>query len=237
MRFILVISVSLALLASISQARARSDTAADITGVPRIVDGDTVQIDATKIRLSGIDAPETDQVCLDPAGEKWACGVTARDELMEHAGGKVWTCHISGTDRYGRSLAACEVAGEDVQQWMVRSGWALSFVRYSHVYDRDEAIARDTRSGLWAGAFIAPWYWRHRNKATVILGAASVPINAQTILLSAASAAAAPDPDCTIKANISRTGCIYHQQGDRWYAKMNMDLSMGKRWFCFGRRG
>jgi endonuclease YncB( thermonuclease family) len=205
--------------------------ATDITGIPRIVDGDTVQIDATKIRLSGIDAPETDQVCLDPAGEKWACGVTTRDELIEHAGGKVWTCHISGTDRYRRSLAACEVAGEDVQQWMVRSGWALSFVRYSHVYDVDEAIARDARSGLWAGAFIAPWDWRHRT-ATVILGAASVPINAQTILLSAASAAAAPDPDCAIKANISRTGCIYHQQADRWYAKMNMDLSKGKRWFC-----
>ena len=118
-----------------------------------------------------------------------------------------------------------------VQQWMVRSGWALSFVQYSHVYDRDEAIARGAHSGLWAGAFIAPWDWRHRSTATVILGAASVPINAQTILLSAASAAAAPDPDCTIKANISRMGCIYHQQADRWYAKMNMDLR-GKRWFC-----
>jgi endonuclease YncB( thermonuclease family) len=45
--------------------------AADITGIPRIVDGDTVQIDATKIRLSGIDALETDQVCLDPVGERW----------------------------------------------------------------------------------------------------------------------------------------------------------------------
>jgi endonuclease YncB( thermonuclease family) len=232
MRFILMMPVSLALLASIPQARGTPAVAADITGIPRIVDGDTVQIDATRIRLSGIDAPETDQVCLDPAGGKWACGVTARDELIEHAGGKIWTCHISGTDRYGRSLAACEVAGEDVQQWMVRSGWALSFVRYSHVYDVDESIARGARSGLWAGAFIAPWDWRHRNTATVILGAASVPINAQTILLSAASAAAAPDPDCTIKANISRTGCIYHQQADRWYAKMNMDLSKGKRWFC-----
>jgi endonuclease YncB( thermonuclease family) len=233
MGFILMMSLSLALLASIPQARARPamGAAPDITGVPRIVDGDTVQIDATKIRLSGIDAPETDQVCLDPAGEKWACGVTARDELIEHAGGKVWTCHISGTDQYRRSLAACEVAGEDVQQWMVRSGWALSFVRYSHVYDVDESIARGARSGLWAGAFIAPWDWRHRNTATVILGAASVPINAQTILLSAASAADAPDPDCTIKANISRMGCIYHQQADRWYAKMNMDLR-GKRWFC-----
>ena len=41
--------------------------ATDITGIPRIVDGDTVQIDATKIRLTGIDAPETDQVCPEPA--------------------------------------------------------------------------------------------------------------------------------------------------------------------------
>jgi endonuclease YncB( thermonuclease family) len=103
--------------------------AADITGIPRIVDGDTVQINATKIRLSGIDAPETDQVCLDPAGERWACGVTARDELVEHAGGKPWTCHVTRLDRYGRSLAGCEVDGRDINQWMVRSGWAMAFVR------------------------------------------------------------------------------------------------------------
>jgi endonuclease YncB( thermonuclease family) len=206
--------------------------AADITGIPRIVDGDTVRIDATKIRLRGIDAPETDQVCLDPIGEKWACGVTARDELVEHAGGKPWTCHISGSDRFRRSLAACEVDGDDIQQWMVRNGWALSFVRYSHAYDADEVVARNAHAGIWAGAFIAPWDWRHRNKQTQILGAASVPINAQTILLSAASAAEAPDPDCTIKAHISQSsGCIYHEQGDHWYAKLNMS-SKGNRWFC-----
>ena len=34
--------------------------AADLTGVPRIVDGDTLAIGATKVRLEGIDAPETD---------------------------------------------------------------------------------------------------------------------------------------------------------------------------------
>jgi endonuclease YncB( thermonuclease family) len=61
--------------------------ATDITGIPRILDGDTVQIDETRIRLSGIDAPETHplQFCLDPAGDRWDCGVTARDELIEHA--------------------------------------------------------------------------------------------------------------------------------------------------------
>jgi endonuclease YncB( thermonuclease family) len=152
--------------------------AADITGVPRILDGDTVQIEDTKIRLSGIDAPETHplQYCLDPAGDKWDCGVTARDELVEHVGSKPWT-------RYKRSLAACEVDGEDIQQWLVRSGWALSFVRYSHRYDADEKFARDAGAGIWAGAFIAPWDWRHRNGGTTILGATSVPVNAQDVLL------------------------------------------------------
>ena len=54
-----------------------------ISGVPRIVDGDTVQIGSTKIRLSGIDAPETDQLCLDAKGEGWACGVASRDQLIQ----------------------------------------------------------------------------------------------------------------------------------------------------------
>lgn len=58
--------------------------AAEITGIPRIVDGDTVEIGQVKIRLAGIDAPETDQVCLDAKGEKWACGIAARDELIRH---------------------------------------------------------------------------------------------------------------------------------------------------------
>jgi endonuclease YncB( thermonuclease family) len=62
--------------------------ASEITGIPRIVDGDTVEIGQTKIRLSGIDAPETDQICLDAKGEKWACGIVARDELIRHSNGQ-----------------------------------------------------------------------------------------------------------------------------------------------------
>jgi len=201
-----------------------------ISGEPRIVDGDTVQISATKIRLAGIDSPETDQVCLDAKGERWACGVAARDALIKYSGGRPWECDLIGTDRYGRALGICFVEGEDVSAWMVRSGWALSFVRYSHDYDRDEAVAREAKAGLWAGAFIAPWDWRHRNEQTVVLGAFSVPVDAQKVLLGAVSAAEAPSPDCTIKASAGRGECIYHLPGDRWYGKMRMDSS--KRWFC-----
>jgi hypothetical protein len=68
---------------------------------------------------------------------------------------------------------------------MVRSGWALSFTRYSRAYDAEQTAARKDRVGLWSGAFIAPWDWRSRNTSTEILGAASVPIEAQKLLLRA----------------------------------------------------
>jgi len=205
--------------------------ATEVIGLPRIVDGDTVVVDAIKIRLQGIDAPETDQLCLNHDGERWACGIEARDQLIRRAGDQSWSCNISGVDRFGRSLAVCNVEGEDINRWMVRQGWALAFIRYSHEYVDAERSAREGQFGLWSGAFIAPWDWRHRNKNTVILGALSVPINAQEILLSAVSAAEAPSPECAIKGNINRRGeCIYHLPGGHFYGLIKMNR--GKRWFC-----
>lgn len=66
--------------------------AAEVTGAARIVDGDTVQVGSTRIRLQGMDAPETDQICLDQKGESWACGIAARDQLTKHTGSSPWTC-------------------------------------------------------------------------------------------------------------------------------------------------
>ncbi len=144
--------------------------AADVTGVPKIRDGDQMTIGATRIRLAGMDSPGLDQLCLNAAGERWTCGVAAHEALVEHVGDKSWTCHVLRTDRFGRSVAKCEVDGEDISQWMVKSGWALSYVRFSHAYDADEKAAREAKAGLWAGAFFAPWDWRVRNKKTTILG-------------------------------------------------------------------
>jgi endonuclease YncB( thermonuclease family) len=207
--------------------------AADITGVPKIREGDQIVIGSSRIRLAGIDAPSVDQLCLNTKGERWTCGVAARDELIKHAENKPWTCHINRVDRRGRSVAKCEVDGEDIQKWMVKSGWALSYVRFSHDYDADEKAARDAKAGMWQGAFIAPWDWRVRNKKTVILGAAKPPDNANTILLASASGSVAPSPDCVIKGNVNHAGeCIYHQPSSRWYARIEMKISKGTRWFC-----
>jgi endonuclease YncB( thermonuclease family) len=207
--------------------------AADITGVPKIHDGDLVVIGSSRIRLRGIDAPSVDQLCLNHAGERWTCGVAARDELMHHTDKKSWTCHVERTDRRGRNVAKCEVDGEDIQKWLVSRGWALAFVRFTHDYEADEKAAREAKAGMWQGAFIAPWDWRVRNKKTVILGAAKPPPNAHAILLASASGPVAPSPECTIKGNVNGAGeCIYHTPKSRWYAQIKMQVSKGTRWFC-----
>ncbi len=207
--------------------------AADLSGVPRVVDGDTLAIGSTRVRLEGIDAPETDQVCLNANGVRWTCGIDARNQLAAHIAGREIDCASSGSDIYRRTLAICYLADEDLNGWMVHQGWALAYVKYSTVYRQVEEDARVNQRGLWQGAFIAPWDWRHRNNKTVILGAFSVPIDAQGILLGPSATEGAPSPDCTIKGNISRNGeRIYHTEQQSSYARIQMDKGSGKRWFC-----
>ena len=224
--FMKLLISALVLLPSLAQA-------ADITGVPKIREGDQVQIGTSRVRLFGIDAPSVDQLCLNNTAERWTCGVAARDELIKHAGTKRWTCPVNSTDRRGRAIARCEVDGEDIQKWMVQNGWALAYDRASHDYDADEAAAREAKAGMWQGAFIAPWDWRIRNKKTTILGATKPPANSHTVLLASASGSVAPSPDCTIKGNVNSSGeCIYHTPTSRWYAQIKMNINKGTRWFC-----
>jgi endonuclease YncB( thermonuclease family) len=207
--------------------------AADLSGVPRIVDGDTLSIGTTKVRLEGIDAPETDQVCLNSKGDRWACGIDARDQLVAHIAGRDINCTSHGIDAYRRTLATCYLAGEDLNAWLVQQGWALAYVKYSSAYGQAEEEARTNQRGIWQGAFIAPWDWRHRNNKTVILGAFSVPINSQAMLLGPSATEGAPSPECTIKGNVNRNGeRIYHMEHQRFYARIKMDKGGGRRWFC-----
>jgi endonuclease YncB( thermonuclease family) len=210
----------------------QAEAADIISGVPHIVDGDTITIGPTKIRLESIDAPESDQLCLDAQGKRWSCGIEARDRLTAHIANRSIDCTPSGLDVYRRTLADCRMGSEDLNAWMVREGWALAFVRYSKTYAPDEAAAREARRGLWSGAFIAPWDWRHRNRKTVVLGAISVPITGQAELLAPVSAAQAPSANCVIKGNVNRQGeRIYFRPGQLDYARINM-TKPGKRWFC-----
>jgi endonuclease YncB( thermonuclease family) len=122
--------IAIAFLACLACSSAQ---AADLSGVPRVVDGDTLAIGATKVRLEGIDAPETDQVCLNANGVRWTCGIDARDQLAAHIARQGISCSSKGTDAYKRTLAICSLAGEDLNAWMVQQGWALAYVQYSSV--------------------------------------------------------------------------------------------------------
>lgn len=188
-----------------------STNAADFKGVPRIVDGDTLAIGSTKVCLQGTDAPETDQVCVNANGIRWTCGIDSRDQLTTHIAGREIRCSPSGIDAYRRTLATCYFADQDLNAWMVQEAWALAYVKYSSRYRDVEEDARIRQRGLWQGAFIAPWDWRHRSSKTVILGAFCVPLNGQSMLLPSAGTAGARSPECTIKGNVNHNGeRIYH---------------------------
>ncbi len=208
--------------------------AADITGTPLILDGDTVQFGSQRLRLGALDAPQTDQQCLDSKGQKWACGIAARDALKAYAANKPWTCRQIGANQHGRLLGRCTAGGEDIEKWMVQNGWALASAREAKGYGADEAEARRSKAGLWAGAFVAPRDWRNRRSGAPVLGAARVTPASKALLLRSAHGAKPPSSDCAIKANVNRSGvCIYHRPGGRWYAKIKMDNpEKGNRWLC-----
>jgi len=98
---------------------------ADITGKPRVVDGDTIHINQTKIRLHGIDAPEMKQICKSNDGKPWACGTAATQALREMVGSQDVTCKGNKRDRYKRLLAVCYVGDINLNAMLVRNGWAF----------------------------------------------------------------------------------------------------------------
>jgi endonuclease YncB( thermonuclease family) len=138
-------------------------THADIVGKAWVIDGDTVDISGARIRMEGIDAPESAQSCTDLDHRPWPCGRAATRELRDHLGGRPLRCASGGLDRYGRILAVCALPdGSDVNAWMVRQGWALAY-GYSALYRSEEAEARAAKRGIWAGNFVVPWEWRHHH--------------------------------------------------------------------------
>jgi endonuclease YncB( thermonuclease family) len=134
-----------------------------IAGKAWVIDGDTIDVSGTRIRLEGIDAPESDQACTDSKGVAWPCGRTATRELMAHIRGRELTCDRRGFDRFKRVLAVCFLPdGSDVNAWMVQQGWALAsgFIK---IYRSEEAEAEAAKRGIWAGSFVPPRQWRQRH--------------------------------------------------------------------------
>ncbi len=137
-------------------------SAETLSGQARVVDGDTIWIGNTKIRLHGIDAPETKQECKGADGTTWMAGQEATEFLKYMTDGKEVSCSEHGKDRYGRVIGSCEVEGKDINREMVVSGLARAYRQYSERYLYEEHGAMRNKAGMWGGDCEAPWDWRRK---------------------------------------------------------------------------
>lgn len=145
---------------------AGSAALADVVGRASVTDGDTVELRGERIRLHGIDAPESGQSCR-ASGEQWRCGQKASLALADQIGQSNITCRGSERDRYGRLIAVCWQGDTNLNAWMVRNGWALAYRRYSTDYVEEENTAKADGLGIWRGEFVPPWDWRRGERLSV----------------------------------------------------------------------
>lgn len=134
-------------------------SAADLAGRASVIDGDTIEITGKRIRLWGMDAPESTQTCKTAAGAEWRCGRDATYRLDSMLRGKVVYCNQRDTDRYGRMVAQCSIDRRDVGGAMVEAGFAVPY-RMNRYYDGRMEVAKRAKAGMWSGSFIMPWDWR-----------------------------------------------------------------------------
>ena len=129
----------------------------------RVVDGDTIHLNGEKIRFTGIDTPELKQSCLKE-GVIDPCGVTAKQILIDKIGKNNVECISEGKDQYKRTLAECFVKNESLSSYLVRSGYAFAYRRYSKKFVLDEDYARINKIGMWSMGFDYPWDYRKSKK-------------------------------------------------------------------------
>lgn len=128
-------------------------------GFASIVDADTISIHGARIRLDGVDAPESWQTCHDAAGKLYRCGARAAEALDALlAASRPTRCRQVDTDRYGRVVAECLRAdGKSVNAWLVLNGFAIDFRRYSRGrYLPEQSEAQRHKRGVWRGTFVNP---------------------------------------------------------------------------------
>lgn len=221
----------LALLAAIATATALCAKQPEtVTGIAKVIDGDSLEIGTARIRLFGIDAPEGRQLCTRDS-TSWPCGRQAADMLRALTGNEPIDCVQRDVDQYQRIVAVCKTGTTDLGAAMVKAGLALAYRQYSTDYIDEEDEARGAKRGMWAGEFTAPWDYRHSTSAPPEYAphpsAPSQTQNAHGGLLPN------PSPGCIIKGNINRRGeRIYHLPGTRGYDETVINPDNGEGWFC-----
>ena len=182
----------------------------------KIIDGDTIIMNEKKIRLFGIDAPETNQYCFDKKKIEYSCGLNSTNALIQYIKKnryKSIKCNHYEIDKYGRFISECWIGEISINSWLVKNGFALAYLRYSNKFFFDEKKAKEEGLGVWQGKFIYPWEWRRGKRFK--------------------SNNNSDKKKCNIKGNISSKGQkIYHIPGNLNYENTKINENKGERWFC-----
>ena len=125
----------------------------------KIVDGDTIVLNGEKIRFSGIDTPELKQTCMN-GNQKVFCGMFAKMLLVKKIGNEIPQCIREEKDTYKRTLAECFINGESLSVFLVRSGYAFAYRKYSDKFIKEEEFAKKNKLGMWSMKFQYPWDFR-----------------------------------------------------------------------------
>jgi endonuclease YncB( thermonuclease family) len=197
--------------------------AQEITGPAVVIDGDSLRVGGTEVRLFGVDAPELSQTCFENAAPV-ACGAMAKEAIQGMIGDGALECLAKDTDTFGRTVAVCRTSGIDIGEALVEAGWATAFQRYGDDYSAAEMRARARRAGIWRWDFQRPEEFRASMKAAQAPRRAARP--------SARPAQRQQrferDGQCLIKGNHSRRGeWIYHLPGMPYY-----DATRAEAYFC-----
>ena len=142
-----------------------------ISGIAKVIDGDTIKIKKKKIRFFGIDAPEKKQKCQKAwltisfitFNKDYPCGEISTLKLKNKINNKFITCKSTNKDKYKRFISECFKGKTNINRWMVRNGYAVVYKKYSKKYLAAENLARNEKLGLWSGKFKMPWEWRKEN--------------------------------------------------------------------------
>jgi endonuclease YncB( thermonuclease family) len=124
----------------------------ELAGQASIIDGDTLEIHGTRIRLWGVDAPESNQLCRGEDSLQYRCGAKAANDLDAFIARRPVNCLPISLDRYRRTVATCSVGGTDLGDWLVRRGLALDWPQYSKRKYESARDAEQAGRGMWAGS-------------------------------------------------------------------------------------
>ncbi|MXO89743.1 thermonuclease family protein [Pontixanthobacter aquaemixtae] len=198
-----------------------------VSGKATVIDGDTLDLTGTRVRLMGIDAPEAGQTCKREDAE-WQCGKEATDFLKLILQNNEVECRTTGRDTYARLLAFCSSGGHDLGLGLVGAGLAVVSNDGPEEYKLAQEIRITHKIGIWGSEFQTPAEWRASHPELF------KPAQEQQKPQQAKRQRPTPERvyrnefGCAIKGNRNRRGqWIYHLPGRPYY-----DQTRPEELFC-----